>query len=65
MERETMSVEQASKILGVGRGLAYSMAREGKLPTIRFGRRLLVPRRALYRLLDESIGGVGEKGGQG
>ena len=50
----TVTVEEASRLLGISRGLAYEMARIGKLPTIRFGRRLLAPRRALDRLLDES-----------
>jgi len=55
----TITVEEAARLLGISRGLAYDMARIGKIPTIRFGRRLLVPRRVLYRLLDESIKGGG------
>ena len=57
--RLTITVEEAARLLGISRGLAYDMARIGKIPTIRFGRRLLVPRRGLYRLLDESIKGGG------
>lgn len=49
----TITVEQAAYILGISRGLAYQMAREGKIPTIRFGKRLVVPRWAIERLLDE------------
>ena len=48
----TVTVAEASRLLGISRGLAYEMARIGKLPTIRFGRRLLVPRRALDHLLE-------------
>lgn len=44
-----MSVEEAARLLGISRGLAYESARRGQLPTIRIGRRLLVPR---ARLLD-------------
>jgi len=51
-QRLTVTVEEAARLLGISRGLAYEMARLGKLPTIRFGRRLLVPRRALLRLLE-------------
>lgn len=54
VERETLSVPEAAKVLGISRGLAYEMARVGKLPTIRFGKRLVVPRRALERLLEGS-----------
>jgi excisionase family DNA binding protein len=50
----TLSVEQAAKLLGVSRGLAYQAAREGQLPTIKLGRRLLVPRARLLELLGET-----------
>ena len=53
-ERITNTVEEAAAILGISRGSAYGLARKGVLPTIRLGRRLLVPRRALERLLDGS-----------
>jgi excisionase family DNA binding protein len=46
-----MSVEDAAKLLGVSRGLAYQAARRGDLPTIRLGRRLLVPRARLLELV--------------
>ena len=48
----TYSVEEAGKILGVCRNSAYALAKSGELPTIRLGRRLLVPRDAFERLLD-------------
>jgi excisionase family DNA binding protein len=48
----TISVKRAAQILGVSRGLAYEMARQGRLPVIRFGRRLLVPKKALDALLE-------------
>ncbi len=50
-ERLTLSVEQAAEALGIGRGLAYELARTGQLPVIRFGRRLVVSRAALEALL--------------
>jgi len=53
-QKQTMTVEEAAKLLGIGRALAYEMARTGKLPTIRFGRRLVVPRRAVERLLENA-----------
>lgn len=53
----TLTVEQAAKLLEIGRGTAYEAARRGELPTIRFGRRLLVPRAKLLALLGEN-GGV-------
>jgi len=50
-DRLTLSVPEAARLLGIGRGLAYELVRQGKLPALRLGRRLLVPRVALMRLL--------------
>lgn len=48
----TVSVEDAARILGISRGAAYKYADDGKLPAIRIGKRLLVPKKALDRLLS-------------
>ena len=52
-ERLTMTVGECAKILGIGRQLAYDKVKTGEIPVIRIGRRLLVPRRALEKLLAE------------
>ncbi len=49
--RQTLSVEDAGEILGLSRGAAYARAKDGSLPTIRLGKRLLVPKAALDKLL--------------
>lgn len=46
-DRLTLTVEEAGKRLGIGRCLAYEMAKTGQLPTLRLGRRVLVPVAAL------------------
>jgi excisionase family DNA binding protein len=51
MERLTVSVEEAAQALGVSRAHAFRMAGAGELPTIRLGKRLLVPIDALNRLV--------------
>ena len=51
-ERLTLTVVEAAKMLGISRGLAYEMVRTGEIPSIRFGKRILVPRRALELLLE-------------
>jgi len=51
-ERLTITVGEAAKELGISRALAYEMARTGKLPTLRFGRRFVVPRKAIDQLLE-------------
>jgi excisionase family DNA binding protein len=47
----TISVEEAAIILGISRATAYTSAKTGALPTIRLGKRLLVPKAALEKLL--------------
>ena len=50
-----MTVEEAAVMLGIGRNSAYSAAQSGEIPTIKVGRRVLVPTAALYRMLDREI----------
>ena len=53
MDKLTMSIEEAAKVLGVGRNFCYELAKTGQLPTIRLGsRRLVVPRIALEKMLE-------------
>lgn len=47
-----VSIEQAGRMLSISRNLAYQMATEGKIPTVKLGkRRLLVPVAALEKML--------------
>jgi excisionase family DNA binding protein len=47
----TISVEQAAKILKIGRNQAYEAARNGQIPTLKIGKRLLVLNEPLQRML--------------
>ncbi len=49
--RSTLSVEETAEVLGLSRAAAYAAAKAGDLPVVRVGRRLLVPRFALEKLL--------------
>ena len=51
--KRTYTVPETAKLLGIGRTAAYEAARTGQIPTIRIGKRLLVPVAALERLLSE------------
>jgi excisionase family DNA binding protein len=61
----TCSVPEAGQALGISRQSAYQAARTGELPTVKIGRRLLVPRRALETMLcienDVALGGQSER----
>lgn len=54
MERKTVTVIEAAKILGIGRSAAYEGARTGQIPTIQIGKRILVPITALERMLAQA-----------
>ena len=51
-EPKTYSVDQAARLLGIGRSAAYEAVTRGQLPSVRIGRRVLIPRAALDRLLE-------------
>jgi excisionase family DNA binding protein len=51
-EPQVVTVVEAGRLVGLGRSAAYDAVRRGELPSIRFGRRLVVPLSALRRLLD-------------
>ena len=52
-ERQVYTVEEAGKVLGLGRASSYQAAARGDIPTIRIGRRLLVPIKGLELLLEQ------------
>jgi excisionase family DNA binding protein len=52
-ERLTYTLNEAARRLGISRALAYEAANRGELPVCRIGRRVLVPRAALLRLLED------------
>ncbi len=48
---ETLSIEEASRRIGICRLSGYRAAKTGELPVLRIGRRLRVPIAALDELL--------------
>ena len=53
---KTLSIEEASAELGIGRTLGYELARSGQfpVPVLRLGRLYRVPAAELHRLLGEA-----------
>jgi excisionase family DNA binding protein len=64
-QRMTVTVEEAATILGVDRNKAYEAARSGEIPTIRIGKRILVPVASLERLLGLEAGQFGAEPNDG
>lgn len=52
MELLTYSVEEVAKLLGIARNNAYERVRAGDIPSIRMGKRLLVPRERFHTWLN-------------
>ncbi len=51
-EKLTLNVPEAGKLLGISRAQAYLMAKTGQIPTIKLGRRVVVPKSALEKMLE-------------
>lgn len=47
--RATVTVPEAGQVLGIGRGAAYEAVNTGEIPSLRIGKRILVP---VAKLLD-------------
>jgi excisionase family DNA binding protein len=50
-----LTIPEAAGFLRISKELAYALAREGKLPTVRLGRRVVVPRDALLRWMEAHL----------
>lgn len=48
-----LTVDEAAAALGLHRQSVYAAIRNGELPAVRVGRKILVPREALERYLTE------------
>lgn len=59
-KRLTMTIPEAAEKLGIGRNQGYEAARNGQIPTIKIGKRLLVPVTALENKLANA--GASDRG---
>ncbi len=49
---------ETAKLLRIGRGTVYEQIKCGAIPSIRMGRKILVPRAALMRMLEAAENGM-------
>lgn len=52
IQKRTLTVEEAGQYLGICRTAAYEQVRSGVIPSVRIGKRYLIPVAALERLLE-------------
>ena len=53
-ERPTLSIAETADLLGISRWLVQQAVHDGSLPSLRVGRRILIPRVRLQAWLDGS-----------
>lgn len=53
-DRMVYDIPEAAAILGMGRNAAYEAAKRGDIPTIKIGKLIRVPKKALHALLDRA-----------
>ena len=53
VERLCLTVPEAAEMLGLSRNNAYKLVKEKQLPSIKFGKRILIPRAALGKMLEK------------
>lgn len=56
IEKLVLSPEEARKLLGLSRGSIYQALNSGQIPSLRIGRRILIPRARLEQLINGEIG---------
>lgn len=59
----TLTVDEAARCLGIGRNSAYEAIARGEIPVVRIGKRLLVPRVGLEKLLAGTTKNTSEENG--
>lgn len=50
-----VSVAEAGRLLGISRDLTYDLVARHELPSIKLGRRIVIPRRALEEFLAARV----------
>ncbi len=53
-KRLCIRVPEAAEMLGISRNFAYELVKRGELPSIRFGKRIVIPKIALEKRLEEA-----------
>ena len=52
-DRAVLTVDETAETLGISRNSAYKAVAEGQIPAIRVGKRILVLRKPLTKMLED------------
>ena len=50
---DVLTAGEVAQVLRIGRNTVYEYLRTGRIPSVKIGRRLLIPKAALLRLLED------------
>jgi excisionase family DNA binding protein len=53
-KRLCITVPEAAEMLGISRNFAYELVKQGVIPSIRLGNRIVIPKIALDKKLEEA-----------
>ncbi len=56
-ERLCITVPEAAKMLSISRNFAYELVRQHKIPVVELGKRKLIPKVALMKMLEKGVPG--------
>ena len=54
-KRLCITVPEAAAMLGLSRNFTYELVKQKQLPVVKFGKRILIPRIALERMLEKGV----------
>ena len=54
-KRLCITVPEAAEMLGLSRNFTYELVKQKQLPVVKFGKRLLIPRLALEKMLEKGV----------
>ena len=58
VEKATLTVVEAAKYIGLGKTKVYELVKERVVPSIRIGRKILIPKVALDQWLLNQVRGI-------
>jgi excisionase family DNA binding protein len=61
-KKSTLSVKEACDMLGISRGSLYQGIHSGEIPSFRVGRRYVIPRAPVERILDATTSYIQKEG---
>lgn len=53
-KKSLLTIPEASELLNLGKNTVYKLVKQGKIPTVKWSQKILIPRAALERMLADT-----------